>query len=657
MLTKIAEIKNLVKLLNQYRDSYYNKSESIVSDHEYDDLFDKLEKLENETGIVLSNSPTQTVGYEVKSKLEKITHSHPMLSLGKTKILEDLLKFAKDKDVVLSCKMDGLTVLLTYENGELVRAETRGNGEIGEDVTHNARFIKNIPLHIPYTQHFEIEGEAIITYDDFERINHSLPANVEKYKNPRNLVSGSIRQLDNKIAKNRNIKFIVWKVPTSMDKDFGCQTGRFAIVQEFGFDIVPCYSLLNTTIENLQKVVDKLKNTAKEKQFPIDGLVISYDDIAYGQSLGMTGHHPKHSLAFKFYDDEYITKFINFDWTMGKTGVLTPTAVFQPVEIDGTIVERASMHNVSIAESFKLRPGDNIEVFKANMIIPQVKSNLTSEKRDDYVLSVPYTCPICGSRTQLVTNGSTTTLECSNPDCKGKLLGKLVHFCSKHGADIEGLSESTLEKFIELGWIKTLGDIYALDMYEDEMMNLEGFGQKSVRKLLDSIEQSTNITLDKFICSLSIPLIGKTASKTIAKHFGYDWESFRNGCEEGFNFSQLNDFGIVMADEMDEYLDHHLYEMDSIAEHFEFIIPEMSTNLLLNKVFCITGSLEIFNNRDDLKNKIESLGGKVSGSVSKNTFALVNNDVNSTSSKNKKAKELGVKIITEQELMKMIENK
>ena len=633
----------------------------MISDHEYDDLYDDLVRLEGETGVVMTNSPTNTVGYEVKSKLAKVKHSHPMLSLGKTKDATDLIKFAGDKECVLSCKIDGLTVLNSYDNGVLIKSETRGDGFEGEDITHNAKVFDNIPLTIPYTGHFEIEGEAIVDYGTFNKINENLPDGVEPYKNPRNLASGSVRQLDNKIAKERHIKFIAWKVPTECGDYPNSFLYRLLFAKKLGFEIVPFISYIGATNkEKLPEIINSLKETAKEKGFPIDGLVMTYDDIAYGESLGMTGHHPKHSKAFKFYDDVYTTKFISIDWTMGKSGVLTPTATFQPVEIDGTMVERASLHNVSIAQNLKLISGDTIEVFKANAIIPQIAHNITAEEqnRGDIAVACPDKCPVCNGKTAVVLNNDTITLECINPDCKGKLLCKLVHFCSKSGENIDGLSESTLEKFIDLGWIETLGDIYSLSMFKDQMIELDGFGRKSVEKLLDSIEKSKTITLDKFICALSIPMVGRTASKTISKYFNYDWIKFMNACEDRFDFSKLDDFGPVMCKYMDDYLDHHFYEMNTIANYFTFVKPDTSSNSisLYGKTFVITGSMNIFANRYEAKNKIESLGGKVSGSVSKNTFALVNNDVNSSSSKNKKAKELGIQIITEEELIKIINN-
>lgn len=499
-MDKVKRIKELTQKLNQYRDSYYNDSVSEISDHEYDELFDELKQLEEETNIVMANSPTHTVGYEVKSKLEKVKHSHPMLSLDKTKSVDDLKKFAGDKNCLLMCKMDGLTVLLTYENGELIQAETRGNGEEGEIITHNARVFENIPAHIDYTGHLEVEGEAIITYGDFEIINSKLLEN-EKYKNTRNLVSGSVRQLDSNIAAQRHIKFITWKVPNIEDKIKSDNSILFRLnyIKDLGFDIVPFYSYTNCSSdkENINNMIISLQDRAKYLGYPIDGLVVTYDDISYGESLGTTGHHPKHSLAYKFYDDIYPTRLLDVEFTMGKTGVLTPTAVFEPVEIDGTMVERASLHNISIMKSLGIvSKYQEIGVYKANMIIPQIeyaeKMNCVSVKES---ICIPGVCPVCGRNTERLKDNDTEILVCTNPNCKGKLLGKLSHFVSKNAINIDGLSEQTLQKFIDLGWLNSFREIYYLSEHKEEMYKLDGFGKKSVDKLLESIEKSRNTTL------------------------------------------------------------------------------------------------------------------------------------------------------------------
>ena len=659
-MDKVKRIKELTQKLNQYRDSYYNDSVSEISDHEYDELFDELKQLEEETNIVMANSPTHTVGYEVKSKLEKVKHSHPMLSLDKTKSVDDLKKFAGDKNCLLMCKMDGLTVLLTYENGELIQAETRGNGEEGEIITHNARVFENIPAHIDYTGHLEVEGEAIITYGDFEIINSKLLEN-EKYKNTRNLVSGSVRQLDSNIAAQRHIKFITWKVPNIEDKIKSDNSILFRLnyIKDLGFDIVPFYSYTNCSSdkENINNMIISLQDRAKYLGYPIDGLVVTYDDISYGESLGTTGHHPKHSLAYKFYDDIYPTRLLDVEFTMGKTGVLTPTAVFEPVEIDGTMVERASLHNISIMKSLGIvSKYQEIGVYKANMIIPQIeyaeKMDCVSVKES---ICIPGVCPVCGWNTERVKDNDTEVLICTNPDCKAKLLGKLVHFVSKNAINIDGLSEQTLQKFIDLRWLESFKDIYYLSEHKNEMYKLDGFGKKSVDKLLESIEKSRNTTLDRFIYGLCIPLIGRTASKDIANNFNYDYEQFR---KYGIvtHYKGIDGFGDSMNDSIHDYLRKNHMMVEMLADEFTFIVNDKSENKvnLSNKTFVITGSLNYYKNRDELVNIIEQLGGKVSGSVSAKTNYLINNDTESNSSKNKKAKELGIPIMSESEFVHMI---
>lgn len=652
-MDKVKRIKELVEQLNEYRDAYYNEARSDVSDAEYDRLFDELSELENETGVVYTNSPTQSVGYEVKSELEKVKHSHPMLSLDKTKSVDALVKFARDKDCILSLKMDGLTCLLTYENGELVQAETRGDGEIGELITHNARVFDNIPLSIDYKGHFEIEGEAIITYEDFDKINKSLPDD-KKYKNPRNLASGSVRQLDSKIAAQRHIKFIAWKVPTEIASNSFINRLQYAV--ELGFDTVPFLPIRgNYNAEFINIVIEQLQRRANERSFPIDGLVATYNDITYGELLGMTGHHPKHSIAFKFYDEEVETVLKNIEWSMGKIGSLTPVAIFDPVEIDGTMVERASLHNVSILTKLDLQIGDTIIVYKANQIIPQVKENLSAKDRESAYIRIPSQCPVCESPTQIVKENDSEVLMCTNPHCKGKLLGRVSHFVSKKGMDISGLSEETIKKFIELGWIAEITDIYNLDQYYDRLSTMSGFGKKSVDKLRKSIETSKTVRLDKFIASLSIPGIGTSQSKELVKAFGA-WDKFRDASIGYYNFTQLDGFGDVLNNNIHSWFE----DMSNIADYlaslmtFESEDNSKTNNSLNGKSFVVTGKVYKFKNRDEVKEAIEKFGGKVTGSVTKSTFALINNDIESNSSKNKKAKELGVQIINEEQLIEML---
>ncbi len=661
-MDKVKRIKELTEQLNQYRDYYYNNSESKISDHEYDNLFDELKNLEEETGIIMSNSPTQTVGYEVKSKLEKVKHSHPMLSLDKTKSIDDLKKFAGNKDCILMCKMDGLTVLLTYEMGELIQAETRGNGEEGEIITHNARVFENIPLHIDYTGHLEVEGEAIITYDDFEKINNSLPEG-EKYKNPRNLVSGSVRQLDSSIAAQRHIKFIAWKVPKIEDsiKSDNLFLFRLIFAKNLGFDIVPFFTYSNNTTdkENCKHLIENLKKQAKIKGYPIDGLVMAYNDISYGESLGTTGHHPKYSIAYKFYDEVYPTRLLDVEWTIGKTGTLTPTAVFEPVEIEGSTVERASIHNVSIMQELGIvRKGQIINVYKANCVIPQVDSvepdNI--EITDENMIIPTEICPICGSDIEIIQENDTKVLMCTNPDCKGKLLGKLVHFCSKNAINVEGMSEVTLQFLIDKGWVNSFQDLYHLDKHKDEWSKCEGFGKRSVEKLLESIEKSRNTTLMRVLYAQSIPLIGKSASKDIDNYCNRDVQIFINFMNTDYDFIVIDGFGVEMQKSLSSWWKINCDDFLGLLQEFTFekIEKNNSSVDLSSKTFVITGSLVHYKNRDELVDLITLMGGKVSGSVSAKTSYLINNDTQSSSSKNQKAKKLNIPIISEEDFIKMI---
>lgn len=652
-MEKLIRIKRLIKQLNEYRDSYYNEARPVVSDAAYDRLFDELSELEKDTGIVYANSPTQTVGYVVKSELEKVKHSHPMLSLDKTKSVDDLVKFAGEKDCILSLKMDGLTCLLTYENGELVQAETRGDGEVGELITHNAKVFDNIPLTIDYKGHFEIEGEAIITYDDFNKINESLSED-KKYKNPRNLASGSVRQLDSKIASQRHIKFIAWKVPTEVASN--SFINRLQYAAELGFDTVPFLPIRgNSNAEFINIVIEQLQRRANERNFPIDGLVATYNDITYGESLGMTGHHPKHSIAFKFYDEEVETVLKNIEWSMGKIGSLTPVAIFDPVEIDGTMVERASLHNVSILTKLDLQIGDTIIVYKANQIIPQVKENLSAKDRESAYIRIPSQCPVCESSTQIVKENDSEVLLCTNPHCKGKLLGRVSHFVSKKGMDISGLSEETIKKFIELGWITEITDVYNLGQHYDRLSTMSGFGKKSVNKLRKSIENSKTVRLDKFITSLSIPGIGTSQSRELAKVFN-TWDDFRDASVGCYNFTQIDGFGDVLNKNIHSWFKDVSCIAEQLASLMTFKTEEKrnTDNSLDGKSFVVTGKVFRFRNRDEIKSEIEKQGGKVTSSVTKSTYALINNDIESNSSKNKKAKELGVQIINEDQLIEML---
>lgn len=687
-VTNIDEAKELVKELNHYCDAYYNRSESLISDEEYDQKFDMLVEFEKETGVVFSNSPTHSVGYKVISKLDKVKHSHPMLSLNKTKSLDDLISFIANRNCVFSLKMDGLTILLTYENGNLLKAETRGNGVEGEDITHNAVAFENIPLTISYKGRLEVEGEAVITYDDFNKINEELPEN-KQYKNPRNLANGSVRQLDSKIAAQRHLKFIAWKVSfieTEIEwydneedeiittKTLSSYTNKLKCIRELGFDIVPYtthISFDDRTKQALERTIKLLKSIAKEFSYPIDGLVMTYNDTAYAESLGNTDHHPRHSIAFKFYDDVEETILKNIEWQVGKSGQITPVAVFEPVEIDGTIVERASLHNPSILDDLMLDIGDKITVYKANQIIPQIRDNLSLKTKKEMIkkgemvrwLGSPSWCPVCGKPTIFKGEKGTDFLYCSNDNCKGKVLGRLSHFVSKEAMNIDGLSESTLEKLLDLDCICAgLWSIYDLHDYKNYLLNETegyGFGKKSIDKLLANIEKSRTTTLDRLINGLSIPSIGKVASKNIGKHFNGSFTEFDKAVSNSsYDWTVIDDFGEVAANNIRQYF----LDEANIAEYrelvsmliFETPISKRQSNTLEGKIIVITGTLNHFNNRQELVDIIEQNGGKVASSVSKKTDYLINNDINSSSSKNKKAKSLGVPIITEEDFLKMI---
>jgi len=662
-MEQVNMIKKLIEKLNKARDEYYNNANPSISDKEYDKLFDKLVELEKETGIYMSNSPTQTVGYEVKSKLEKIKHSHPMLSLDKTKDVNDLIAFSSGRDCIISLKLDGLTILNTYNNNTLVQAETRGNGEEGEIVTHNARVFDNLPSSIPYDSKFEIEGEAIITYSDFEEINLKL-SEEDKYKNPRNLASGSVRQLDSNVTKNRHVRFVAWKVP------FGVTTYSmgFDIAARYGFEVVP-YEKYNSSKDDISEIIERLEMTANEKGYPIDGLVITYDNVEYGKSLGMTGHHPKHSLAFKFYDDEYETTLKEIEWSMGKTGILTPIAIFEPVEIDGSTVERASVHNISILTKLDLRSGDTITVYKANQIIPQIADNLSIKEHSSSYMVLPSHCPICGGIAEIRKENDTMVLVCTNDDCQGKLLGKLSHAVSKNALNIDGLSEATLEFMIKELNVKSIKDLYQIPFYKEvyeRWIGTSGFGKRSVDKLREAINKSKNTTLERFLYAQSINLIGRSASRDIAKYCNGNIDMFCEiiSCGRAKEFVKIDGFGETMYQSLINWYDKHWIEFLDLKKEFNFESGEKtkgngqennsSYKDLKGKSFCITGKLEHCSNREELVAIIEASNGKYVTGVTSKTDCLVNNDLNSTTGKNKKAKDLNIPIISEKELLKMV---
>ena len=645
-MDKRNRIEELVGTLNYHRNLYYNENRSEISDFEYDELFDELKELEDETGLVYAMSPTQNVGYEIKSSLNKVKHNHPMLSLDKTKNVDDVIKFLGGRDGVIMAKMDGLTCSVRYVNGELVSAETRGDGETGEDILHCAKTIRNLPLKIECLDEVIVDGEVIITYDDFEKINSTLPED-DKYKHPRNLASGSIRQLYSSIAAQRNMKFIAWKmISGSSDNSF---VNRLRLMKDIGFEVVPFYAVVNERLnQRIDNIINFIKRSCEYYSFPIDGCVFSYEDVAYGESLGATGHHLRSQLAFKFYDELHDTKLLYVDWTMGKTGVLTPTAVFEPVAIDGTTVERANLHNISIIKSLWLTNNCTVRVYKANQIIPQIDS---CEQDGNGEIEIPNICPICGGQTAIQKENESEALICTNDNCSGKLLGRLTHFVSKNGMNIDGLSEATLELLISNGYISNFRSIYTLHTHQNELAQLPGMGAKSVQKLIESIEKSRTVKLENFICALGISNIGLTASKTIAKQFNGDCYEWIGAFFNDFDWVQLNDFGEIMASNIEEYLLNNVNEVESLATEMNFIAPEKSNDNSLDGLkFCITGSFS--RSRDDYKKALEARGAKFVSSVSKNLDVLFAGD--KAGSKLTKAQSLGIKIANELELQKII---
>ena len=659
-MNKIKRIKELVELLNHYRNEYYNNQNSEISDFEYDQLFDELSHLESETGFIMATSPTQTVGYEVKSELMKVKHNHPMLSLDKTKDIDDVVKFLGEQDGLIMAKMDGLTCSLRYLNGELVSAETRGDGEIGEDILHCAKTIKNLPLKIEYKDELIVDGEIIITYDDFEKINAGLPED-QRYKHPRNLASGSIRQLDSSIAAQRNMKFIAWKIVKGwyyiLNKDHNKNffRDRLKLLGELGFDIVPfIYQITSGPMDRkgIESCINHIKQDCEDLGYPIDGCVIGYNDVLYGESLGATGHHLRSQIAFKFYDELYETKLLDIEWTMGKTNTLTPTAIFETVNIDGTDVSKASLHNISIIKKLGLTNDCTVRVYKANQIIPQIDSCLQD---GDSAIEIPKYCPVCGGETEVVTENASEVLMCKNPNCSGKLLGRLKFFVSKPAVNIEGLSEATLDFLITERWVKKFKDIYHLEEHRYEWEQFDGFGEKSVYKILQSIEASRSITCANFITALSIDGVGKSAAKTIADAFNGNFYEFIEAFDSGFDWTTLTDIGDKTAHNINEYLAKNDVEVYELAEEFEFVVQnkaEVKENPFNGKTLCVTGKLNHFT-RDSINAKIAELGAKSAGSVSKNTSYLITNEA-SGSSKYKKAVELNVPIITEDKFLEMI---
>lgn len=649
------KIKELIKILNKASYEYYNNT-PIMSDYEWDELYEKLRELESETGIIFNNSPTQNVGYIIADELKEVEHNHPMLSLDKTKSIDELRKFAGSYDCFLSVKCDGLTTSLRYIDGKLISAETRGDGIKGVDVLQNALTISNIPKEIPYKDELIIDGETIIGWDSFRKINESLPED-QRYKHPRNLVSGSLQLLDSKDAANRNMRFIAWRVI----KGFRHKSvfGDLRMAENNGFEIVPMWTYTNNSSdkENLPKMLESLRDEADKLNIPYDGIVMAVDNYDLAESMGNTTHHFNHSIAYKFADQLYETVLTDIEWNTSKTGLINPVAIFEPVDLGGAITTRATLHNLTYIKDMLLGIGDRIRVYRSNMVIPKVHDSIDKSGR----FNIPDTCPICGGVTEIVKENDSEVLCCTNPNCKGKLLGKLTHAVSRNALNIDGLSEATIEKFIKYGWISSIKDIYHLKDYEKQMKMIDGFGEKSVEKLLTSIEASRKTTFDRFLYSLSIPLIGRNASKDISKycHDSIDEFTFIMN-NTSLEFSMIDGIGVAATTSLDNWWQNNYNMFCELADEFSFEKPVSLASInslkdLSELTFVITGSVKHFENRDAVKAEIELHGGKVAGSISAKTSYLINNDIESNSSKNKKAKELGIPIISEEELLSLFQ--
>ncbi|MFR0666715.1 MAG: NAD-dependent DNA ligase LigA [Faecalimonas umbilicata] len=652
MEQKKQRMQELVQLLNQAGKAYYQDAKEIMSNHEYDRLYDELLVLEQELGITMANSPTVNVGYEVLSELPKERHEKPMLSLDKTKETDRLKEFVGEKKAVISWKLDGLTIVLTYENGELKKAVTRGNGEVGEVITNNAKVFQNVPLRIAYRGELILRGEAVIGYRDFEKINEEIEDVDAKYKNPRNLCSGSVRQLNNEITARRNVQFYAFSLVKAEGVDFqNSRNIQLEWLKEQGFDVVEHYEVTKDTLEERVRF---FAEHIEENDIPSDGLVLTYDDIAYGQSLGSTAKFPRDSFAFKWADEIRETTLREIEWSPSRTGLINPVAIFDPVELEGTTVSRASVHNLSIMEELELGIGDTIQVYKANMIIPQIAENLTRSG----MAPVPECCPACGGETEIRQVSDTKTLYCTNPDCGAKHIKAFSLFVSRDALNIDGLSEATLEKFITRGFIRHFSDIFHLERYGEEIRSMEGFGEKSYKNLQDSIEKARTTTLPKLIYGLGIANIGLSNAKMICRAFDYDVEKMLQADVEALN--EIQGVGDVIARAFVDYFAVEDHREEFFRLLAEVKIPEEETTqeeqIFAGMNFVITGSVEHFANRNEVKEVIESKGGKVTGSVTSKTNWLINNDVESTSSKNKKARELGIPIISEDTFLKMIGN-
>ena len=652
MNDKIIKIKQLTSQLNMYRNEYYNNSNSVISDYEYDQLFDELKALEDSTGFYMSNSPTHTVGYPVNSKFNKVIHKEPLLSLDKTQDMAEFIKFCSKSEVLLMHKLDGLTIQLTYDNGELIQAVTRGDGTSGDDITTNAKYFSNIPLTVSNKNKFTIKGEAIINKDTFNIINNKLK-DEDKFKNPRNLASGTVKQLDTKIVSQRNVEFVCWNA-NNLSTD-GTMENGLTNAKNLGFTIVNYQIPISNLDQTVPCIINNLKESARI--IPIDGIVAMYNNIEFGNSLGRTSHHFNNGFAFKFYDEEEETTLKDIEWSMGKTGELCPVAIFNPVIIDGTTVTRASLHNISIIEELRLGIGDTVRVYKANQIIPQIRNSV--EKSNN--IQIPKRCPICGGNTEILentdANKTVKLLVCTNDNCKGKLLGKLTHFVSKSAMNIDGLSEATINKLISLNILNKFTDIYDIQNHKDILYTLDGFGEVSINKLINSIEFSKQTTLDRLLNALSIPTVGKTVAKTLANYINNDANRiFELGSSD---LTVINGIGTEMNTAIHNWFNNKFNNIavKSLLSILTFkTVDEHRTTKFHGLGFVVTGKLLKYPNRSALESVILHNGGTIQSTVSTNTNYLINNDINSTSSKNKKAKELNIPIISEQEFIDMLGN-
>ena len=647
-MDKTARMKELIAILNEASRAYYAQDREIMSNYEYDKLYDELVSLEDETGTVMAGSPTVSVGYEAVDELPKERHESPMLSLGKTKSREDLRDWLGEQKGLLSWKLDGLTIVLTYRDGQLFKAVTRGNGEIGEVITGNARVFVNLPLSIPFKGELVLRGEAVITYEDFRKINEQIEDADARYKNPRNLCSGSVRQLNNEITAQRNVRFFAFALVKADDVDFqNSRKEQFLFLQKLGFEVVEFKEVDSDTILS---AVEEFENKVAGYSVPSDGLVLIYDDIAYGLSLGRTAKFPRDSIAFKWADETAETTLREIEWSASRTGLINPVAIFDPVELEGTTVSRASVHNISIVRGLKLGIGDRITVYKANMIIPQIAENLTGSD----TLPIPDACPVCGGATKIEQVNDVQSLYCTNPDCDAKKLKAFTLFVSRDAMNIDGLSEATLEKFLGRGYLHTFADLFHLGKYEEEIIEMEGFGEKSFRNLMESLERARKTTLPRVIYGLGIANIGLANAKMLCREYHDDLERMMEADVE--ELSLIDGIGGVIAGTFHDY-----WQSETNRENMKKLLKELeieqievdeSALTLQGKVFVVTGSLEHFDGRSALKELIESRGGKVTGSVTGKTTCLINNDIASNSSKNKKAKELDVPIVTEEDFMR-----